>query len=173
MVGGKRGTNNFSFSLYCWLCKNPLSLRLPQYLDLCAFYVHNLKSAKAGSRASEGGRKCAQISGCFPEDSLTYGLRFLEFDRTPNFWQEARLDTRKNSGSSHYFKVLKDCVVCMQVRTQTHTAHIYLLLVNTYKNSNVGSQPRELSRLHKFRCPKNRIIVRTNSKKSFSPKNDR
>ena len=71
-------------SLSCWLCKKPLSLRLPQYLDLCAFYVHNLKSAKAG-RASEGGRKCAQISGCFPEDSLTYGLRFLEFGRTPIF----------------------------------------------------------------------------------------
>ena len=135
MVGGKRGTNNFSFSLYCWLCKNPLSLRLPQYLDLCAFYVHNLKSAKAGSRASEGGRKCAQISGCFPEDSLTYGLRFLEFDRTRNFWQEARLNTWKNSGSSHY---------------------------------------RELSRMHKFRSPKKwDYSVRTNSKKSFSPKNDR
>ena len=120
-----RGTNNFSFSLYCWLCKNPLSLRLPQYLDLCAFYVHNLKSAKAGSRASEGGRKCAQISGCFPEDSLTYGLRFLEFDRTPNFWQEARLNTRKNSGSSHYLKVLKDCVVCKCAHKHTQYTYTY------------------------------------------------
>ena len=89
------GTNNLSFSLYCLLSKNPLSLRLPQYLDLCAFYVHNLKSAKAGKRARKGGRKCAQISGCFPEDSLTYGLRFLEFDRTHNFWQEASVRQRK------------------------------------------------------------------------------
>ena len=70
------GTNNLSFSLYCLLSKNPLSLRLPQYLDLCAFYVHNLKSASEGREQSKRRRsKMCPNKWLFPRGQFDIWLK--------------------------------------------------------------------------------------------------